>query len=175
MTKRKADVVTGIVLAIVMVAVAAAAIAFTGCAARVKTVTNLPAGVTQKQAQNWDAAVADLHKIAATTSTLRQTVILLNQKGVIPDGAAYANILTSIGRVDQLQWAGAVLLQGSPNNFSVSVQAQVNSFITSITAELQALNTAGATGIKDPASLQSVNALLGDIAAAANLELALTQ
>jgi len=91
------------------------------CAAQ-KTVTNLPAGVTQAQVQRWDSAVQDLQKISQLTSTLRQTVIALNKAGVIPDGKTYAAILTSLGKIDQAQIDASTFLQAQPNNWGVSTQ-----------------------------------------------------
>ena len=173
MTKRKADAVTVGVLAAILVVISA--VVMLGCAARVQTVTNLPPGVTQQQAKNWDAAVADLHKIAVTTWTLRQSVIALNKNGALRDGQAYVTMLSGIGRMDQLQTAAASLLQQSPQNFGAPVQAQVNGYVNQITAELTKLNATGATGIKDQSSLQQINMLLKEIADSANLVLAIAQ
>src|ERR1700739_884814 len=95
-------------------AAALAFLFFCGCAARQKNITNLPAGVTETQVQNWDTAVATLDKIAQTTSTLRQAIIALNQSKVLPDGTVYGSILTSLGKIDQAQIDAVSYLKAQP-------------------------------------------------------------
>lgn len=145
-----------------------------GCAARAKDVTNIPAGVTQTQVQNWDAAVANLQKIAATTTTLRQAVISLNKTGAFPDGAAYAGTLSGIGRIDELQIAAANFLKGVPNDWSATTQETVNGYVTQIQAILTNLTSSGVVGIKNPQSQQQVTALINEIGAAAAIIIGLT-
>jgi hypothetical protein len=147
------------------------ALAFGGCAARVKTVTNLPPGVTQTQAQNWDSAVQDLSVIANATSTARQTVIDLNKAGLFPDGNSYVTTLQILGKIDQLQLAASAVLKQSPGNFSDSTKAQVKDYMQQISAQILTLNTQGVTGIKDQTSLQKVNGLIATITGAVALVL----
>lgn len=145
-----------------------------GCAARAKNVTNLPAGVTMTQVQNWDAAVANLQKIAATTSTLRQAVIALNKTGAFPDGPAYAATLDGIGKVDQLQIEAANFLQTVPNDWSLPTQQKVQAYVQQIQATLTDITTNGVAGIKDPASQSQISTLISNIGAAAAIIISLT-
>ena len=140
-----------------------------GCAARVQTVTNTPAGVTSAQVQSWDKAVAQLHTIATVTSTLRQTMIALHTSGVIKDGQAYVSILNAIGSIDQAQIAASRVLQTVPNNWSASTKTQVTGFINVISQQLASLTNAGVIGISDPTKQQQVSQLIGELAAAANI------
>jgi hypothetical protein len=154
-----------------------AVVAMTGCAARVKNVTNLPPGVTMQQAQNWDTAVADLHKIASTVTTFRQTLTALHGaqydgKPVLSD-EYYSEGLRMIGNVDRLELSAEIVLRGSPQNFSDSTKTQVAFYVKEISTELNNLNAAGATGIKNPKSLQQVNTLLGEVSGIVGLILAL--
>lgn len=155
----------------------ALACSLTGCAARVKNVTNLPPGVTMQQAQSWDAAVADLHKIASTVSTLRKAVTDLHGaqydgKPVLSD-VYYAEALRILGNADMLELAAEGVLRKSPQNFSADTKTQVAFYAQQISTELQQLNAAGATGIKNPTSLQQVNNLVGELASIVSLVLAL--
>lgn len=145
-----------------------------GCAARAKNITGAPSGVTQAQVQNWDAAVANLQKIAATTTTLRQAVIALNKAGAFPDGSAYAGTLAGVGRIDELQIAAAKFLSGVPNDWSATTQATVNGYVTQIQAILTNLTASGVVGIKNPQSQQQVTALINEIGAAASIIISLT-
>ena len=148
-----------------------------GCAARVKNVTNLPPGVTLQEAQNWDTAVANLHKIATVVATLRKTVTALH--GAQYDGqpvlsdAYYAEALRMLGNADLMELAAEGTLRKSPQNFSAGTKTQVAFYVQQITAEMQQLNAAGTTGIKNPKSLQEVNNLLAESASIAALILAL--
>lgn len=144
-----------------------------GCAARQKTITNLPAGVTMAQAQDWDAAVAKLHEIASVTSTVRSTVISLNHQGLFPDSNAYATTLTIIGKVDQLQLAASAILKQTPGIFTDSTRAQVKDYLQQISQQLVQLNTEGLTGIKNASNQQKVVALVAEITAAVTLILSL--
>ena len=147
------------------------------CAARVKNVTGLPPGVTLTQAQDWDAAVADLHKVAATVSTLRQTLTDLH--GASYDGKPvlsdeyYADALRAVAHIDLLELSAENVLRQSPQNFSLTAKQQVGAYIQQILTEVEKLNSTGATGIKNPASLDKVNGLLADIAAVIKLVLSL--
>jgi hypothetical protein len=174
MTKdKKRAWISGVVATVFVVAVLAGVMALAGCAARVTTVTGLPANVTQQQAQQWDTAVASLHKIAVTTSSLRQAVVALNEQGVFPDGMAYANTLHSIAKIDQLQLAASTLLRQAPQNFGAPVKTQITGYLQQISTEITALNQQGVTGIKNPASQQQVAGLISEITSAAALVLAL--
>jgi hypothetical protein len=147
--------------------------ALAGCAARQKNVTNLPAGVTQAQAQSWDTAVANLDKIANTTGTLRQAVIALNANKVIPDGSTYATILTSIGKIDQAQLDAVKYLRAQPQNWGVSTQARIKNDVALIQAELSNIVQQQLAGIKNTAGQQQVQALITTIGSAATVILSL--
>jgi hypothetical protein len=149
------------------------AVSLTGCAARQKTVTNLPAGVTMTEAQQWDSAVANLDRIASFTSSARQTVITLNKQGVFPDGPLYVSFLQGIGKVDELQLSASTILKAAPGQFSASTKSQVASLLQQISQQLNALNTNGVAGIKNPSSQQQVTSLLANIGAAVTLILTL--
>jgi hypothetical protein len=150
---------------------------FTGCAARVKNVTNLPPGVTVQQAQTWDTAVANLHKIASTVSTFRQTLTDLHAAQY--DGAPvlsdvyYSEALRVIGNIDRMELSAEGALRQSPQNFSLTAKQQVSIYMGQITSDIQSLNAAGATGIKNPKSLQDVNKLLGEVSGIVALVLSL--
>jgi hypothetical protein len=149
----------------------------TGCAARVKNVTNLPPGVTQQQAQTWDSAVANLHKIASTVSTFRKALTDLhsatyNGAPVLAD-AYYADALQTIARIDQAELSAEAVLRQTPQNFTLTTKQQVGTLVQQISTELQHLNTTGATGIKNPKSLTEVNNLLGEVSSIVALILAL--
>jgi len=170
---KKHEWIAGIAMVLMVAAFMAAIMIFAGCAARIKTVTDLPAGVTLQQAQSWDSAVANLHKIATATSTLRQAVIALNKSGVFPDGPAYASTLNAIVKIDQLQLAASTLLRQAPQNFGAPVKAQVADYVQQISAQLSLLNTQGVTGIKNTSSQQQIAQLISEISAAVQLVLAL--
>jgi len=154
----------------------------TGCAARQKTVTNLPAGVTQAQVQSWDAAVANLDKIAQTVSTLRQAVIALNQQTVtdstgthkiLPDGSTYVAILTSIGKIDQAEIDASAYLKAQPQNWGVDAQTKVKNEIAIIQQELAAINTQQLAGIKSQSAQNQVQQLINNLGGLAALILSL--
>lgn len=157
-----------------------------GCGARVKHVTNLPPGVTEEQVKNWDSAVGALHRIAATTSTLRQTVIALNKatytepgkteaEKVIPDGKTYIGILSGIAKVDLAQINASNFLKTVPKTWSLSTQEKMRSYMKTIGDELAKMNNEGLTGIKNPSSRQQLEQLIGEIQATVGLVLSLTQ
>lgn len=174
MTKdKKREYMAGIVATLIVLGVVGGIMILTGCAARVKTVTDLPAGVTQTQAQQWDTAVANLHKIATVTSTLRTSVIALNKAGTFPDGAAYATALQTIQKIDQIQLAASAVLRQAPQNFDAPTKTKIADYMQQISAQIATLNTQGVTGIKDPAGVQSINSMINDLSAAASLVLAL--
>jgi len=161
-------------LAILFLAVG---LTFAGCAARQKSITNLPAGVTQSQVQNWDSAVANLDKISQVVTTVRQSVIALNQATVtdstgthkvIPDGATYAALLTSLGKIAQLELDAATFLKAQPNNWNASTQAKVQSDIALIQQELSTITAQQLPGIKNAnaqAQLQTFITEIGSLAA----------
>lgn len=146
-----------------------------GCAARVKTVTNLPAGVTQAQVQKWDSAVADLKTAAASTSSLRQAVEGLNKQGILPDGPAYTAILTDIGKADELEADAATFLQSVPNDWSLSTQNKVQAYMQQIQVLLTDMVNSGAVGIKDAAAQTNVTSLIKTVGDAVSLVISLTQ
>jgi len=156
------------VLAVLLVCVSLA-----GCAARVKNVTDLPPGVTQKQAQDWDVAVQDLNKIAAITTTARTSIIELHTAGLLKDGPQYVTALTVVGKMDELQLAASNVLKQSPNNFTDSTKAKVKDYLMQISAQIQTLNQTGVTGIKNPNSQQQISDLITQITALVTLILSL--
>lgn len=149
------------------------AFSFLGCAARVKNVTNLPPGVTQKQAQDWDSAVQKLSQISALTSAARSAIIELHTAGLVKDGPSYVTALTVTGKVDELQLSASAVLKQSPNNFSDSTKAQVQDYVKQIAAQLQTLNQTGVTGIKNPNSQQQIGDLINQLVALTGLILSL--
>ena len=110
-----------------------------GCAARVQHVTDLPTGVTEQQVKDWDAEVAALHKIAAATSSIRQSVIDLHNAGAFPDSPAYIKVLQSIGKVDQLEQVAAEYLQQTPKTFGQPQKDKVKALVAQIGNELNDL------------------------------------
>jgi hypothetical protein len=159
---------------LVLILLAAIAAAFSGCAARQKTVTNLPAGVTQTQVQNWDSAVANLDKIAQTVSTLRQAVIALNQQKLLPDGSTYVKILTSIGKIDQAEIDASAFLKAQPQNWGVDTQTKVKNEIAIIQQEIAAINAQQLAGIKSQSAQNQVQQLVNNLSSLATLILSLT-
>lgn len=156
-----------------VVAVLLLAVSLAGCAARQKTVTNLPAGVTMTEAQRWDAAVANLDRIASFTTSARQVVINLNRQGAFPDGPNYVTALQTLGKIDEFQLSASAVLKAAPGTFSASTKAQVQALLQQIQQQLAVLNSGGVIGIKDPSSQQQVNTLISNIAATATLILSL--
>ncbi len=159
---------------------------FYGCGARVKHVTNLPPGVTEQQVKNWDAAVANLHKIAVTTSILRQSVIALNQatytepgktepEKIIPDSKQYVALLSAIARVDQAQIDAAAFLKTVPKAWPISTQEKVRAYMNAITEQLEKMNEQGLTGVKSTSARQQLDQFIGEIRSSVNLILALAQ
>ena len=144
-----------------------------GCAARVKHVTDLPPGVSEKQAQDWDVAVQKLSQIATVTTTARQAIITVHQSGLLPDGPKYVAALTAIGKIDQVQLAASNVLKQAPNNFSDPVKGQIKDYMAEISAQIQILNQSGVTGIKNPNSQQQIGDLITQITGLAALILSL--
>ncbi len=149
------------------------AIALNGCGARVAHVTNLPAGVTEQQAKNYDAAVANLHKIALITSTARQTIINLRNQGITDD--AYLRLtLPLIAKIDEAELAASAYLRDAPEYFAEPQKQRIRDIFANVLAQIEQLNSAGVTGIKNPDSLKQVNGLLTELAGVVNLVLSLT-
>jgi hypothetical protein len=145
-----------------------------GCAARVAHVTNLPAGVTEQQAKNYDAEVANLHKIALVTSTARQTIINLRNQGITDD--AYLRLtLPLIAKIDEAELAASSYLRDAPEYFAEPQKQRLRDIFQNVLAQLEQLNAAGATGIKNPDSLAKINGLLAELGGVINLVLSLTQ
>lgn len=157
-----------------IVLVAALALSMVACGARVKNVTDLPAGVTQKSVQDYDTAVADLHKIASLTSTVRQGVVDARVAGVFPDDVAYARTLQSLGFVDGIQFDASQYLRTVPNTFGAPEKAKLQQYIVKIQAELSKLSTAGAIGIKNSDMQQTVVQSLNELVSIANLIFSIT-
>ncbi len=146
---------------------------FAGCAARQKNVTNLPAGVTLTQVQAWDSAVANLDKIASSTTAARQAIIALHAQGVIPDGVTYGKILTALARIDQAQISAAAFLKAYPNTWSPGLATQMQAYMNDISAQLQAITNDGLVGIKNADSQKQVSALIAEITSFVNIILTL--
>lgn len=161
-------------LLFLFVAACIAGVLFAGCAARYSSVTGLPAGVTEKQAKDWDAAIANLHKIAIASSFVRQGIMDVN-KATPLDKEYYGQFLGYIAKVDELQLSASALLRQRPEYFGSSEQVTIGKYASDIMAELAKLNTLGVTQIKNADSAKRMNALLADLSASAKLVLALTQ
>jgi hypothetical protein len=150
-----------------------------GCAARQSSITNLPPGVTQAQVTTWDSAVANLDKIAAANSSLRQAVIQLhstndlNGNPIFPSGPAYITTLTMIGKIDQTENAATVFLNTVPNAWPASTKAQIGLYMNDISSAIQQLNSQGVTGIKNPSSLTQINQTIANIVNLTNIILSL--
>jgi hypothetical protein len=153
--------------------VLAVAVSLSGCAARVKTVTELPPGVTLKQAQDWDVAVQSLNRISTVTSTARTSVIELHTAGVLQDGPAYVTALQVVGKIDELQLSASAVLKQSPNNFTATTKQQVQTYVQQIGQQLIALDQTGVTGIKNPNSQNQIANLISQITALTGLILTL--
>lgn len=137
------------------------AIALTGCAAnQAPPPTNLPAGVTVSEVQNWDKAVKALNAISVTAKSGTDDVIALNRAGIFKDGAAYVATLGAIKKMDLAGIEGAKYLQTVPNQWGVPIQGKVASILAGITAALQDANKNGLAGIKDPASVDKFNKVI---------------
>jgi hypothetical protein len=134
-----------------------------GCAARVKNVTNLPPGVTQVEAQNWDKAVQDLSQVAAVTSAARQAIITAHVAGLIKDGPGYVSALTAVGKIDELQLSASAVLKQAPSHFSDTTKGQIADYMNQISAQILILNQSGVTGIKNPNSQQTIGDLITQI------------
>ncbi|MGH7836490.1 MAG: hypothetical protein ACREQC_01550 [Candidatus Binataceae bacterium] len=119
--------------------------------------------------ENWDAAVANLQKVAAASSAARQAVEGLNKSGVFPDGHAYVRTLTDLGKIDQAQIAAANFLQTVPNDWGQSTQMQVQAYTQTIGALVNDLTANGTIGIKDAASQSTVKTSIDAITAAVKL------
>jgi len=139
-----------------------------GCAARVKNVTGAPAGVSVQQVQQWDAAVANLQKIATVTSSLRQAVMSLNRSGAFPDGDAYTQTLVGIARIDTAQIQASRFLESVPDDWTQPTQQRVQAYISQVQQALTGLTSSGAAGIKDPNRHKEVSALVAQLAADAS-------
>jgi len=138
-------------------------IALAGCAARVKNVTGAPAGVSVQQVQQWDAAVANLQKIATVTTTLRQSVMALNRTGAFPDSDAYAQTLTGIARIDSAQIQASRFLESVPDDWTLPTQLRVQAYIQQIQQALTGLATSGVAGIKNANSQKQVSQLVSEL------------
>jgi hypothetical protein len=147
---------------------------FDGCAARVAHVTDLPAGVTEAQAKNYDAAVADLHKIADLNSAARQAIIAVRGSGAFPNDAEYAKAITAIGHIAQYEIEAVQFLQQQPKSFGAPQQQKLKSELSLISDELATLNSIGSLpGIKSAGTQSTVGQIIAEITGTANLILGL--
>lgn len=149
------------------------AVSVSGCAPRVKNVTDLPPGVTLTQVQRWDRAVTDLSTIASLTSAARKTAIELNMAGDFPAGPPYRTTLEAIANVDTLQLAASSVLKETPNQFTDTTRSRVKEMMDQISAQIVLLNATGGIGIKNKDNQMKFQKLLGQIQAAADLVLSL--
>lgn len=138
------------------------------CGKKIK-VTNVPVGVPEQRVVNWFAAVGALEDATSVTDAAKTAVIQLNKtvgpdgNPILPDGSAYAGILTSVGKALQLEGEAARFLKTVPKTWDESTQTKLLSWIDPILAELQNINTLGVTGIKNPQSLQRINGFITQI------------
>lgn len=146
-----------------------------GCASRVGTVTNTPTGVTQAEVKNWYQATGAFTDISTTSHNLLATIIQIHDQGNWTDKASYETALRAIGKIDQTQIEASKFLKTVPDNWSQPTQAKVKIYTDQIAAEFQNVNSSGATGIKNPTSLQTINDLLGNGSKAVSLILSLLQ
>ena len=153
----------------------AAALLFSGCAARTKNVTNLPPGVTLAEVQSWDKEVAALHKMATITSSVRQGVIGIQKAGAFPDSAVYVNALRAIGKVDQLELAASDYLRSTPEYFGQPQKDKIRGMLNDIAGELEGLNVQSLAGIKNAQTKQQVSNLVAELVATLNLALSFAQ
>src|SRR6266436_7423358 len=68
---------------------------------RHRTITNLPAGVSNSQVNNWINASNSLKDVQDTTHGVLTATVNLNHSGVIPDNAKYVTALGALGRANQ--------------------------------------------------------------------------
>lgn len=126
-----------------------------------RTVTNLPPGVANAQVNNWISATTDLQNAQAATHTAFVGAVELNRSGVIPDGQAYGETLTALGRATQLEIEFAQFLNTVPNNWSLSTSAKATTYVNQILAQLTAANAGGLLNVKNPATGTALSDLLG--------------
>jgi hypothetical protein len=147
-----------------------AAFSLAGCAARVTHVTDLPAGVTEQEAKNWDAAVAGLHKVADLNTAVRKAVITARNAGAFPNDAAYATVLTTVGHVAQYEKESSDYLKQQPKTFGEPQRQKMKSEFQLIGGELQTLTSIGALpGIKNPDTQSTVQQIIVEIITTLNL------
>jgi hypothetical protein len=146
-----------------------------GCAARTKNITNLPAGVTQAEVQNWDKEVAALHKMATITTSVRQGIIGLERAGAFPDSVTYVNALRAIAKVDQLELAASDYLRSTPEYFGQPQKDKIRGMLNDIAGELEGLNVQSLASIKNAQTKQEVSNLVTELVATLNLALSFAQ
>jgi len=151
-----------------------AALVLCACAARVKTVTNLPLSVTVTQVQSWDTAVADLDKFSQAVSAAQSAVLQLHQQGVFPDGPEYIATLNGFGRAAQVRIEAANFLKGVPNDWSQNTQQTFASYAAQIAQALEDIVKTGTVGIKNANSQQQIVQLVSNAAAILQITLSLT-
>lgn len=173
MSERKERILYGALAVFALLSCMALACALGGCAARVKNVTNLPAGVTQAQAQAWDSEVATLDKVASATSALRQAVISLEKQGAFPDTVAYVKALQAVAKIDQAELAASAYLKQQPEYFGVPQKQKVQGLLNDIGAQIQGLNLQTLVGIKNPEHQKQLSAVVADLTNVVNIALAL--
>ena len=144
-----------------------------GCAPRVGTVANTPPGVTQPQVQNWYAATGAFTKIADVDHQILAGVVGFHDSGLWSDTGSYEISLRALGRIEQIQIEAATFLKTVPDDWSKSTREKIQTYTNEMSAEIQKVNASGATGIKNPDSLATINALIADLTKTANLVLTL--
>jgi hypothetical protein len=155
------------------VAVLAFSLVFSGCAARVNHITNLPPGVSEQSVKNWYSAVGAMKKIRDIDHSLYLTVTSLRDNKVWTDDASYTVALTSVGRLEATEIEANQFLESVPNDWSQPTQLKMQNYMNAISAAIQDLNTGGVTGIKDAGTLASVNNSIKSITVSVSLILSL--
>lgn len=146
-----------------------------GCGARVKNVTELPANVTQAQAQSYDTAVANLHKISSVVSSMRSGIVDERVAGGFPNDAAYGKVLQSLGKIDGIEFDAASYLETVPNKIlGADQKTRLQGYISAIQAELTKLTNSGDLGIKNATSQTNFNNGITELVGIANLIFSLT-
>jgi hypothetical protein len=141
-------------------------------------VTGLPPGISQSQVKAWDAAVSNIHSIAIANTNLRQAVMSVHQTmdangKPLLDGSYYTDILTAIGKIDQVENAAAGYLQATPKNWSPDMKVQIANYMNQISLAINQLIVDNATGISNPASQKQVTTLVNEMTSIVKIVLAI--
>jgi len=149
----------------------ACSLALSGCAARVKNITDLPPGVTLAEVQAWDSEVAALHRVAVTTSAVRQGILGLQQAGAFPNDAAYVKVLQVIAKIDQAELEASAYLRGTPNTFGATQKVKLQSILQRMKDAVNSPEFQSLASIKNPKTAGNISFLVNDFVAAFTLAL----